>query len=104
MSAGLPQLDTALFPEQLFWLAVSFAILYVLMAYVALPAVRRTQDNRADTIAADLKAAEQANEQAKAMMAKYEKALADARAEAQGTIAQIAAEAAKESAARQAQQ
>ena len=104
MSAGLPQLDTALFPEQLFWLAISFGVLYALMALVALPAVRRTQDGRAEAIAADLKAAEQANEQAKSMMARYEKALADARAEAQGTIAEIAAQAAKESAAKQAAQ
>jgi len=63
--------------------------------------VRRTQDNRADTIAADLKAAETANEAAKAMMAQYEKALADARAEAQATISEIVAQAAKEAAAKQ---
>lgn len=104
MSDGLPQLDATLFPEQLVWLALSFALLYVLMAFVALPAVRRTQDKRGSTIAADLAAAQSANESARNMMAQYEKALADARNEAQATLAQISATAAKDSAQKQAEQ
>jgi len=98
---GLPQFDTALFPEQLFWLAISFALLYGLMAYIALPTVRRTQDKRSDVISAELAAAQKANDEAKAMMAQYEKALIDARAEAQATVNEISTQAAKEAAARQ---
>lgn len=104
MSAGLPQLDAALYPEQIFWLAVSFAVLYCLMAYVALPAVRRTQDKRAETIASELAAAARANEEAKATIAHYEKALAEARAKAQANVNQIAAQAAKDAADKQAAQ
>jgi len=103
-SDGLPQLDTGLFPEQLFWLAITFALLYLLMNFIALPSVRRTQDQRAATIKGELTAAQDANEAAKAMLAQYEKALADARAEAQATVSAIAAEAAKQSAAKQAEQ
>jgi F-type H+-transporting ATPase subunit b len=102
--SGLPQLDTTLFPEQLFWLAISFAILYVMMAYVALPGVKRTQGTRRQTIAAELAAASAANEAAKAMIAQYEKALADARASAQATVGEITAQAAKESTSKQAKQ
>lgn len=100
----LPQFKTELYPEQWFWLVVSFGILYVLMAYVAMPAVKRTQDNRTKTIEDDLAAAQAANDAAKAMMANYEKALTDARAKAQATVSEIAAKAAKESAAKQAVQ
>jgi F-type H+-transporting ATPase subunit b len=92
---GLPQLDTSLFPEQLFWLAVSFVTLYLLMVFVALPGVRRTQDKRQTTIAAELAAATKANEQAKATIAQYEKTLADARAKAHATVNEIKAQAAK---------
>jgi F-type H+-transporting ATPase subunit b len=100
----LPQFKTEFYPEQWFWLAVSFGILYVLMAFVALPAVRRTQDNRSKTISGDLAAAQAANDAAKSMMTEYEKVLADARAKAQATVSEIAAQAAKVSAAQQAAQ
>jgi len=103
-SGGLPQLDVSFFPGQLFWLALTFGILYLLMTYVALPGVRRTQDNRQGTIASELAAAKAANEQAKAMIAQYEKALADARSNAQTTVNEIKLVAAKESAERQAVQ
>lgn len=98
---GLPQLDVSLFPAQLFWLAVSFAVLYVLMAFVALPGVKKTQDNRHHVIAAELASATAANDAARAMVAQYEKALADARAKAQATVSDITAKATKESAAKQ---
>ena len=98
---GLPQLDTSLFPEQLFWLAVTFATLYLLMAYVALPGVNRTQDNRRTIINKEIATAALASEQARATMAHYEKALADARTEAHATVAAITAKAALEAAAQQ---
>ncbi len=102
--AGLPQLDTTLFPAQLFWLTVSFVLLYALMSKVALPGVKRTQDNRQQVISAELSAASAANEMARQMVAQYEQALSDARAKAQTTVSDIAAKAAKESAAKQASQ
>ena len=99
---GLPQLDPSLYPSQVFWLIISFAVLYLLMSRVALPAVQKTQANRHRVVQTDLDAATKASEQAKAMQATYEKALVDARAQAQVTIGDIAAAAAKESAAQQA--
>jgi len=101
---GLPQLDTSHFPEQLFWLALSFALLYCLMAFVALPGVKYTQDKRQEIIATELAAATAANDAAKAMIAQYEKALADARAKAQATVNEIAVQTTKESAEKQAVQ
>ena len=101
---GLPQLDASLFPEQLFWLAITFGLLYILMAFVALPGVKRTKDNRQSIITTELAAATAANEAAKATIATYEKTLADARANAQKTVTEITTEAAKISAEKQAVQ
>ncbi|MFY9288579.1 MAG: F0F1 ATP synthase subunit B' [Alphaproteobacteria bacterium] len=101
---GLPQLDMSLFPEQIFWLTITFGLLYLLMHFVALPGVKKTQDNRHSTIASELAAAQEANEAAKAMVAQYEKALADARANAQATVSEITTAAAKQAAEKQAKQ
>ena len=101
---GLPQLDTSLFPEQLFWLAVSFAVLYFLMSRFALPGVKKTQDKRQEVLSTELSAASYANDQARTMVMQYERALSEARAKAQATISDMTARAAAESAARQAAQ
>ncbi len=101
---GLPQLDPAFFPGQLFWLAVTFGLLYVLMAYVALPGVRRALDKRQAVIEADLAAAAAANGDAKNILSSYEKALADARAKAHVLLNDVKEQASKELAQQQAAQ
>ena len=95
--AGLPQLDATLFPDQLFWLAVSFVLLYLLMAFVGLPSVRRTQDNRKRTIGGELTSADAANKQAQVVLAQREAVLAEARTKAQAMIASVNLAAAKAS-------
>jgi len=101
---GLPQLDPSLFPEQLFWLAVSFVLLYLLMAFVALPRVKQTQDKRHTTISKDIEAATLANLEAKSTLTDYEKNLADAHTQARVTVAEIRTRTTKESAQRQSEQ
>jgi F-type H+-transporting ATPase subunit b len=72
------------FASQLFWLAVCFVVLYLLMAKVALPRVGDILQARRERIAADLAEAQRHKEESEAAMAAYEKALADARNRAQG--------------------
>lgn len=85
---GMPQLDPDYFAPQLFWLVVSFALLYILMSRVALPRVSNVIAARRDKIAGDLDKAESLKKEADAALADYEKALADARARAQAIAAE----------------
>ncbi len=48
--AGLPQFDISKFPTQLFWLAISFGVMFFAMTYVALPGVEGGMQRRADYI------------------------------------------------------
>ncbi len=99
--AGLPQFDPTVIPGQLFWLALSFGLLYALMAWVALPAIRKTQERRGVVVRGDLDAAAAANAKAKATQAEYEKALIEARIKAQAAVSGLAEAAEKESVAQQ---
>ena len=77
-----PPFQAEHFPSQLVWLAVSFVLLYALMAKVALPRIAAIFAERSKRIGDDLKAAQGFKEQSDAAHAAYEKALADARSRA----------------------
>src|SRR5580704_19504193 len=85
---AFPPFQTQTFPSQLVWLAISFALLYVLMAKVALPRIGAIFEERSKRISGDLKAAQGFKEQSDAAHTAYEKALADARGRAQAIAAE----------------
>ncbi|HJQ58383.1 MAG TPA: F0F1 ATP synthase subunit B' [Vineibacter sp.] len=97
----MPQLDPNYFSTQLFWLAVSFIILYLLMSRLAMPQIAGVLKRREDKIQGDLEAAQRLKEESKSVIAAYEKALADARGEAQALARQTTDAANAESARRQ---
>jgi F-type H+-transporting ATPase subunit b len=80
---AFPPFQSEFFPSQLFWLAISFVLLYVLMSRLALPRVGSIIADRAKRVADDLKAADDFKGKSDAASAAYEKALADARTRAQ---------------------
>lgn len=91
-SGGLPQLDFSTFPNQIFWLAVTLVVIYLILSRVALPRIGAILAERAGTITNDLAAAEELKRRATEAEAAYEKALADARAEANRIIAETKAD------------
>lgn len=77
-----PPLDPSTFGPQWFWLGVTFVALYLLLSRIALPRVGEVIEERQDRIKRDLDAAERLKVETEAARAAYEKALADARANA----------------------
>ncbi|HXP29890.1 MAG TPA: F0F1 ATP synthase subunit B' [Stellaceae bacterium] len=82
----MPQLDAHTFAPQLIWLAITFIALYLLMAKVGLPRVGRIIARRRERIEGDIAKAGQLKSEAEAVIAAYERALAEAREEAQRTM------------------
>jgi F-type H+-transporting ATPase subunit b len=80
---AFPPFNKTTFASQLFWLVIAFALLYVLMAKVALPRVGGIIESRQKRIADDIASAGKLKAQSDEAIAAYEKALADARARAQ---------------------
>ena len=97
----MPQLDVATFLPQLFWLAVTFVVLYILMSTLGLPAVRRGIEGRRRKLDSDLGRASQLKAEAESVLAAYEKTLTDARAEAQVVLRETTVKLAAEAAERQ---
>lgn len=100
--SSFPPFDSRTFGSQLFWLALTFGAVYLLMRNVALPRIASVLETREATIAKALQDAADAQAEAEKASAAQEAALAKARAEAEA-IGRAAKEAgAKENDARRA--
>lgn len=95
----MPQFDPAVWAPQLVWLAISFVVLYLLMARVALPRVGAVLEERELRINISLRRAEELKQKAEDAVAEYEKTMADVRAKAAAEVRQARDRAAAEAAA-----
>lgn len=100
-AAGLPQLDASTYSAQVVWLVITFVILYVLMAKVALPRIGEVLEERQNKIDDNLAKAEELKAQSDAAREAYETSLSDARAKAHDAIREVKDKAAAEAAERQ---
>ena len=98
--SGMPQFNVTSFPSQIFWLVVSFAVLYFLMATLVLPRIGKIVEGREVKIQADLDAAQKANDAARVAAAEQEKALAEARTQASGVVREATDKAAQHTTAK----
>ena len=92
---GLPQLDIATWPSQLFWLVVLFGAGYLVMAKIVTPRIGAVLEERRQTVNGDLDKARNASAEAAKIRSTYESDLENARSEAAEYAKQAVAEAAK---------
>jgi len=81
-SAGLPQFAFETFTGQIFWLILTFGIMYILLSRVILPKIDRGLTDRGTRIADDLDEASRMQQQAEQAEKDYNQAVADAKAKA----------------------
>jgi len=80
--AGLPQMDVGTFPGQVFWLAITFGLLFLVLWRTTLPMIAGVIGARRNRIEGDLGTAESLRKDAADALAGYESALATARSRA----------------------
>jgi F-type H+-transporting ATPase subunit b len=80
----MPQLDVTTWPPQLFWLAVTFLVLYFIISKIVIPRTGGVIEGRKNQIDSDLASAQRFKADTDKAVAEYEKALAEARDKAHG--------------------
>ncbi|MEX0694417.1 MAG: F0F1 ATP synthase subunit B' [Rhodospirillales bacterium] len=85
----MPQLDVTTFAPQLIWLTITFAAMFFIMWKIAVPKISDALETRQMRLEDNLQKAENLKREAETTLAAYEKALADARAQAHGDIQKI---------------
>ncbi len=88
----MPQLDLTWFPAQIFWMAITFGLLFLLMWRLALPRVSNVLQTRQSQIQNDITRAEALKAEAEEMNARVDSAMEKARKEAQEILRQARSE------------
>ena len=97
----MPQLDFVYWPGQIFWLLITFGVVYLALSRILLPRVHGTIDARTARIDGDLAEARRLRDQAEQGSQAAEAEMAAARAKAQKTAADAKARSAAEAQVRQ---
>jgi F-type H+-transporting ATPase subunit b len=98
---GMPQLHVPDFAPQVFWLAVWFVVLYVVMSKVGLPRIAVAIDARRQRREEDLARAARLKLEADEASAAFERTMSQARAEAQAVLKETSDRLAADAAERQ---
>ena len=92
----MPQFDVTTFSSQIFWLVISFAIVFVVAWRFALPRLNELKEIRQKRVDSDLERAAALKADADAALATYERELGEARSRAQEEMRRAAERAAAE--------
>lgn len=92
---GFPQLDTSTYSSQVFWLFISFALLYLLMSRLALPRITEVIDLRQTQINCNLDRAATINDEAQKARDAFQAILTDAQDNARTAISTVEQKAAE---------
>ena len=81
-SGGMPQLNPEFWISQIFWLTLTFGILYVILSKLILPKISANLEIRKSKILENIEAAEKQREQSELKIKEYEKIVQNSKNEA----------------------
>ena len=87
-SGGMPQLNPEFWVSQIFWLTITFGILYVVLSKLILPKVSANLEVRKSKILDNIEAAEKQREESELKIAEYEKIVQNSKDEAKDYFGQ----------------
>ena len=87
-SGGMPQLNPEFWVSQIFWLIITFGILYVVLSRLILPKISANLEIRKSQILENIEAAEKQREESELKIIEYEKTVLNSKNEAKNYFTQ----------------
>ena len=87
-SGGMPQLNPEFWVSQIFWLTLTFGILYVVLSKLILPKISDNLESRKSQILENIEAAEKQREDSEAKLEEYEEIISKSKLEAKNIFSQ----------------
>jgi len=87
-SSGMPQLNPEFWISQIFWLTITFGILYVVLSKLILPKISANLEIRKSQILDNIEVAEKQREESELKIKEYEKIIQDSKNEAKNYFKQ----------------
>ena len=81
-SGGMPQLNPEFWISQIFWLTLTFGILYVVLSKLILPKISANLESRKSQISDNIEAADKQREESEAKLREYEEIVSKSKIEA----------------------
>ena len=95
-SGGMPQLNPEFWISQIFWLTLTFGILYIVLSKLILPKISNNLESRKSQILENIEAAEKQREDSETKIKEYEEIITKSRIDAKTIFNQARAKALKD--------
>ena len=95
-SGGMPQLNPEFWVSQIFWLVITFGILYVVLSKLILPKISANLESRKSQISDNIEAADKQREESEVKLKEYEEILKKSKTEARSIFSQAREKALKD--------
>ena len=95
-SGGMPQLNPEFWISQIFWLTLTFGILYIVLSKLILPKISDNLESRKSQILENIEAAEKQRENSEEKLKEYEKIVSKSKMEAKSIFNQAREKALKD--------
>ena len=95
-SGGMPQLNPEFWISQIFWLIITFGVLYVILSKLILPKISKNLESRKSQISDNIEAADKQRKESEDKIKEYEEIINQSKIEAKNIFNQVKEKALKD--------